>query len=328
MPLSSCVLQAGLLVLILVSSSRAWGDRAPRLVLSSPKTPVAATVTAKLSVPVSAGAGVDLLSGEKVELRPEIAFGKLSFSFEPAIKARKVALESCASDFKDGLEFYAHPGARRVFVEGGVRTVTADFGSRLTEISTLTVNLRENSGQCLKSLRFINEAGHVFHVIASMNEVLDSGAVKSFEERYKRFASADLQAVLDRELIPDSSNDERWVFRLRGDGTFFVFGRSDDMRTSTRFSAIGDYDVKEVGKNRLKLLLNGYRITTPEPWDGEWRCRTSECREREIPALAIKVEDLIEIERSRGGGYMLRNRTHQKHRTLHFSDIRVTTSAP
>ena len=86
-----------------------------------------------------------------------------------------------------------------------------------------------------------------------------------------------------------------------------------------------EYEIKEAGKNSIKLVLTGTRLITSELWDG-WLCGDP-CASRE-PARAAKVGDLVEIEKLPVGGYMVRNRVRPRSRTLPFADIRVRTSVP
>ena len=288
-------------------------------------------VSADASLPASSS--VDgLLSGRNLETKSSAEFLKIAFSFEPPIEAERVSVETCGSDFNDGVEFFAHPGARRVYVEGGTKIANADFGSRHAEITSLAINFRHNSSLCLKSLQF-KSAKNVVVAVGGLDPAppADGARAKEFEKRRQEFATAGLEAVIDQELTPNSSEDGKWIFRFRGDGTFFIFGRSDDMQSNGRFSAIGEFDIKSATKSRVRLLLSGNRFGTAEPWDG-WHCpspcRSSGARGGREPAQIRKVSDTVEIEKLASGGFMIRNRVKPRSRSLHFSDLRVRPSQP
>lgn len=305
----------------------AKGDIAPKVSVNGTKVETGAKlIGVEASVPSSASI-INIVKGEPVEIRKGISFAKLLFFFEPALNVSKLELESCSAEFEDGVEFYALPGTRRVYAEGGQRVVKADFGSRLPDITSLAINLRGNSGPCLKALRFINGDGSKFSVNVASPLSFDRSILKAkeFDQNHLQFNRAGLALVVNQELVPESADEEKWILRLRGDGTFFMFGRTDDMKVSSRFSAIGNFRIQETLKNRIRLLLKGYRVMTPEPWDGGWRCH-KDCL-APLPAKAVRIEEPIEIEKISVGSYMIRNRSDSRRRTLQFSDIRVTTTA-
>ncbi len=303
------------------------GDLGPKPTIDHTKGGVGARVVGiESSVPSSASIA-NLIEGASVELHKGIKFAKFVLYFEPALSANKVELESCSSDFVDGVEFFASPGTRRVYAEGGARVVKADFGSRLPDITSLAINLRGNHGPCLKSLRFLQADGVKVDVAVSTSALADRSLLdaKNFDRNQGEFERAGLGSVVNQELVPESEDEEKWILRLRGDGTFFMFGRSDDLKAGSRFSAIGNFEIQSVQKNRIRLLLRGYRFTTPEPWDGGWSCH-SDCL-APLPSTATRIDEPIEIEKLSKGGYMIRNRSRSKQRTLPFTDMRVNTSA-
>lgn len=305
----------------------ALGDIVPKVSLDSTKVETDARVVGvESSAPTSASI-INIVKGEPVEIRKGISFAKLLFYFEPALNVSKVELEACSAEFEDGVEFFALPGTRRVYAEGGTRVAKADFGTRLPDITSLAINLRGNAGPCLKALRFIKADGSRFNVSVANPLSFDRSilSAKEFDQNFRQFDRSGLSLVVNQELVPESADDEKWILRLRGDGTFFMFGRTDDMKVSSRFSAIGNFRIQETLKNRIRLLLKGYRVMTPEPWDGGWRCDAN-CL-APLPAMAVKIEEPIEIEKVSVGSYMIRNRSDSRRRTLHFSDIRVTTTA-
>lgn len=302
-------------------------DVAPKVSLNDTKVETSAKLIGVESSAPSSASIAHILEGEAIEIRNGVGFAKLILYFEPALNASKVELESCSADFRDGVEFFALPGTRRVYAEGGSRVAKADFGSRLPDITSLAINLRGNLGPCLKALRFLNADGANVSVSVAKPQLFDRTILnaKEFDRNQSQFNNAGLAPVMNQELISESVDEEKWILRLRGDGTFFMFGRTDDMKLSSRFSAIGNYRIQETKKNRIRLLLTGYRLMTPDPWDGGWRCLT-DCW-APLPSRAVKIEELIEIEKVSRGSYMIRNRSDSQRRTLHFSDIRVTTTS-
>ena len=138
------------------------------------------------------------------------------------------------------------------------------------------------------------------------------------------FASVGLGQVIDRELAVRVDTDKLWLFRFRSDGTFFIRGFDDDMRIASALSAIGSYRILKIKKNSVELALNGIRAATPEPWDGALcplDCGIA------VDKRDVVVHDTVEIEATKTGSVMVRNRSPRSRRTLPFSDLKAVNGA-
>lgn len=294
------------------------GELSPAPIAAASMLKVSVESSVPLQSPVE-----NLSSGLPTSFREGSAFAKISLVFEPNSEAEKISFDSCENDFKDGIEAAVSPGARRLYIEGGTKHITIPIKPARAEaatISSVSLLFRHNERACLKNFKLLAANGKMIGFV-TRKFAGDSDEVfsKKYFERRERFAMAGLSSVVDQELTP-KLEDERWVFRFRGDGTFFIFGRSDENRGAGRFSALGNYEIESLGKSRIKLKLIGQRIVTHEPWDG-WICQGA-CEGRGL-ARTEKIGDVIEIERLSLGEYMVRNRVKSKSRSLPFSDIRV-----
>jgi hypothetical protein len=173
--------------------------------------------------------------------------------------------------------------------------------------------IRGIDGGEVAEIRFSGEAGTIRPHTDEENEAM---SVRN------RIAEAGLIEILDRELGTREDGD-RWQFRFRSDGTFFIRGFTDEDRTSRAYSALGSFEVIS-GSPRPKLRLVGSRMTTAFPWDGI-ACPLG-CGDRGAPPGKLVGEE-IEIEKLRGAAFMIRNRTLSAERTLHFSDLKVKASS-
>lgn len=261
-----------------------------------------------------------LENGARLVTAPADANFKISMAFDPPVHVAKVIVESCESDFRDGVDFAVAPGLFRAYAESGTKSVTAKFGSEI-EVRSLAISFRHNQGVCLKSLRFFDGAEKPIRV--SVVPLRDSDLPRERLKREFGQAGGGLPEVLDQSLIA-RNEDENWIFRFRGDGTYFMYGRSEDVKTPGRFVSLGEFRVVGSGtKNKVKLALKGQRWKAAQPWDG-WYCG-SICGERE-PASPSKVEESLMIEILPGGTYMVRNRSVPTTRDLPFSDASVRIS--
>lgn len=287
-------------------------------------------VSVAVSAP-GAQAPEGLFDGKSFEARPTAEFVKLQMAFDPPIAASKIALESCGGEFKDGVEFFIFPGNSKFYAEGGHSEIKATVDNpsddKPGDIRSLAINFRHNSGICLKSLRFLDRSGQPIEIRSALSGIEPPPSLaKDADLRREKFSAAGLEVALDHELRV-ASDDGKWIFRFRSDGTFFVYGVTDEAKTAGRFTALGEYDILDVeGKNKIKLSLKGRRLVTADPWDG-WLCGHP-CGERELAARVSPVVDTVVVERLRKGGFMVRNRVTAKRRTLPFSDLQVRPSIP
>lgn len=106
------------------------------------------------------------------------------------------------------------------------------------------------------------------------------------------FQEAKLSEVLDRTMILDEEGD-RWIVRLRSDGTLFVRGNSDNLLESRQFSFLGQYVIEGAKQYGLRLRVNGYRVPSHMDLDGS-NCGRG-CGE-ESDGLTF-VEDVLSIRR-------------------------------
>ncbi len=253
--------------------------------------------------------------------QPEIQFSKLAIVFaKPVSGLTQIEIESCAADFRDGIEAFTFPNMRKFFAEGGFSKATLHFPAESSEIKIIDFVFRLNRGLCLKQLTLRNDKNVVMKID------LQEGATANVEDqastsntRESSFAKAGISPMLDSEIVPKSI-DEGWIFRFRSDGTFFVFGDNDAVMGGAHFSAIGSFEISETLANSLRLKLTGVRFVTHGPWDG-WYCGNS-CGQRTVDGQTA-VSEIIELQKLKTGGYFIRNRTEEKLRTIPFSDFPV-----
>ena len=271
----------------------------------------------------------NLLFENPIQVRPGLQFVKMAMSFTvPVTGVRQISIQSCGTDFHDGVEIFAQPDSRRFYAEGGASVASVKFvGPEPVELQSLAFNFRHNHDLCIKSIVMLNSQGSVIPLkIAKFSSSEKGLQEKDSEKRRASFVAAGLEAIVDHELLPNSE-DEKWIFRFRGDGTFFIYGHSDEERSGGSFSALGNFALEQVEpggeKNTLRVVLNGVRFVTPGPWDG-WYCGST-CGE---PAKlrATPVADVIVLEKTASTGYVVRNRTNPISRSIPFLDIRVRPS--
>jgi hypothetical protein len=261
-----------------------------------------------------------LLHGKPVKIPPGLQFAKLKFAFLSPTKVGEVIVESCDADFKDGGDFYFSPGLSHYFSEGGRRTLQIKLAENQDPVNEISIVFRHNDGFCLKSFKVVAPGGQPLDVHLVVSDAVHPPSQQSPEVVKSIFSKSDVAAALDSELYYLDDQD-RWLFRFRSDGSFFVRGFSDDMKQSRAFSALGTFVVKSGKGNRVELKLKGVRITTSMPWDG-----LLTDKESALVTGSGPVSEQIVIEKWAASSYMIRNQTDLKVRTLPFSDVRTELS--
>ncbi len=144
------------------------------------------------------------------------------------------------------------------------------------------------------------------------------------EVELRAIASLNLGAMVDRELVARLDEKDAWLFRFRGDGTFFIRGYGESMDEARAFSAVGSYRIAKKTKAGAQFQLFGVRAPTAYAWDGTlcpFECGSALEKKDQL------VGDLIELEATKAGAVMVRNRTAIAKRTLPFSDLKSQNSA-
>ncbi len=135
----------------------------------------------------------------------------------------------------------------------------------------------------------------------------------------KKFVEAGFPTLLDSKWI--SSDDDKWTFLFRSDGTFFVNGFNDDSKQAREYSALGSYTVVRQEKDKLRMKISGVRFPTGVPWDGV-SCPFA-CGSEDAVENSTSVVDSVVLEKGNEGSIMVRNRTPRARRTMTFGDLRI-----
>lgn len=144
----------------------------------------------------------------------------------------------------------------------------------------------------------------------------------SFEALKKKFIDAVFDRTLDMEW--STSDEDKWLFDFRADGTFFVRGFTDDSKQARDYSALGSFTVVRAEKNKIRMKINGVRFPTSIAWDGvscPYQCGSEGSLEGAQP-----VSDTLVLEKIDEGSMMVRNRTPRQERTLTFGDLKLHRS--
>ncbi len=134
-----------------------------------------------------------------------------------------------------------------------------------------------------------------------------------------KFADAGFEKVLDTKWV--TSDDDKWTFLFRSDGTFFVHGFNDDTKQAREYSALGSFTLVRQEKNKIRMRINGVRFPTGVAWDGV-SCPFACGSERSVDR-STSVVDSVVLEKANEGSIMVRNRTPRPQRTITFGDLRI-----
>lgn len=267
------------------------------------------------------------------------------------MEIKKVEIESCEAEFRDGVDFYFFPGWLNGYAEGGRKTAVAALPEAKL-LRTLTIIFRHNDALCVKALRVTAANGKVQSLVflgseranAPAKEVLfnggqasrsvsavppPQGALRSAETAVDALSPAarvatafndkEYRAILDRELF-FNDDGKHWLFRLRSDGSFFMRGHHDVYTEAQAFSAIGRFAVERSKAGAVVLRIVGRRFTTPQPWDGS--VCPQDCEESGEP-LGTYVNEEISIRDLGKGQIQINNWNAPGKRSLPFSGVKV-----
>jgi hypothetical protein len=276
------------------------------------------------------------LEGRDVKTRDDAEFTKLGFVFAKPISFAKIKVEACQGEFKDGIDFYMYPGWRSSFSEGGKPKIISPAIAG-QPIESVALVFRHNRNVCVKSIGIEDEKGVAVPLVSTLVKSVEEIAKGSdgSEKMRRAFAGPGLIDVIDRELSTKNER-ENWLFRFRSDGTYFVRGFDDDYDKARAFSSIGTYDVKSSVQHKITLQLNGWRVSTPQAWDGiicpmmcgkSMKTGSTETNAKvDAKTSATPVSDEVVVESLKGEVFMMRNRTSASKRSLPFADLRVKLS--
>ena len=135
----------------------------------------------------------------------------------------------------------------------------------------------------------------------------------------KNFEMAALDRTLNFNWV--TTEDDKWTFLFRPDGTFFIRGYNDDSKQAHDYSAVGGYTIVRQEKNKLRMKINGVRFSTSLLWDGV-SCPFA-CGSEGLNEGAVSLSDTVVLEKLDEGSLIIRNRTPRAQRTLTFGDLKV-----
>lgn len=139
----------------------------------------------------------------------------------------------------------------------------------------------------------------------------------------QKFAAAGFETLLDSRWT--TTDEDKWTFLFRSDGTFFVRGFNDDLKQARDYSAVGSFALLQDDRAKLRLRINGVRFPTGLSWDGV-SCPFA-CGSEGLFESSTSVMDSIVIEKSGEGSIIVRNRTPRAQRTITFGDLKLRKAA-
>lgn len=276
-----------------------------------------------LSASLSSAAGPQLdlwLEEKEMRAAPEARFVKFSLALEEPAIVESIEAISCDKPFSDGIDLFAYPGYRSSFSEGGKTRVRIRVPASDRAVQSVALVFRQSENVCLEKVRLFGRGDKELKVVAS--KVVAATPPEAKTKTATEVQSVKIETpIIDRELAAIS--EDRWIFRFRSDGTFFIRGFDDEYRKSRAYSALGKYEVVSSKADSIKLKLSGRKVVTAHAWDGVL-C-PEECGGKS-PNEGT-VNDELFVEEAKGAVWMVRNRTSRSERGLQFEDLKTKTTS-
>ncbi len=95
----------------------------------------------------------NVISGDGIHVLPTAKNVKLSVVFNKPIDLKRVQIESCATEWSDGIEIFTSPGQGRSFSEGGRKLLDLKLTST-SAVESIAFVFGRSRNLCLKNLRF------------------------------------------------------------------------------------------------------------------------------------------------------------------------------
>lgn len=95
------------------------------------------------------------LSGGELRGGPE-QYSKVSLVFKEPQNLKRIELDSCEAELKDGVEFFFDPGFRRSFIEGGGKKLRIDVPP--DAVKSFAIQFGRNQDFCVRNLRLVQKS--------------------------------------------------------------------------------------------------------------------------------------------------------------------------
>ncbi len=116
----------------------------------------------------------------------------------------------------------------------------------------------------IKRSQSIAQSNHLQFTSSNLNEILNRG-LRGIEISDYPAEMQSTEVISSSENLDEQGNvrtDSTWSLRMRSDGSFFMEGNTSDqsgeLRKTSKFYAIGNYEVKKSSADSLELRVFGY----------------------------------------------------------------------
>ncbi|UOG33139.1 hypothetical protein MAL01_10805 [Leptospira noguchii] len=116
----------------------------------------------------------------------------------------------------------------------------------------------------IKRSQSIAQSNHLQFTSSNLNEILNRG-LRGIEISNYPAEMQSTEVISSSENLDEQGNvrtDSTWSFRMRSDGSFFMEGNTSDqsgeLHKTSKFYAIGNYEVKKSSADSLELRVFGY----------------------------------------------------------------------
>ncbi|WP_061246795.1 NADase-type glycan-binding domain-containing protein [Leptospira noguchii] len=116
----------------------------------------------------------------------------------------------------------------------------------------------------IKRSQSIAESNHLQFTSSNLNEILNRG-LRGIEISDYPAEMQSTEVISSSENLDEQGNvrtDSTWSLRMRSDGSFFMEGNTSDqsgeLRKTSKFYAIGNYEIKKSSADSLELRVFGY----------------------------------------------------------------------
>ncbi len=116
----------------------------------------------------------------------------------------------------------------------------------------------------IKRSQSIAQSNHLQFTSSNLNEILNRG-LRGIEISDYPAEMQSTEVISSSENLDEQGNvrtDSTWSLRMRSDGSFFMEGNTSDqsgeLRKTSKFYAIGNYEIKKSSADSLELRVFGY----------------------------------------------------------------------
>jgi hypothetical protein len=139
------------------------------------------------------------------------------------------------------------------------------------------------------------------------------------DARKSAFKSAGLEGILDRNLSMNDDN-ENWSVRVRSDGTFFMRGKSENLKRARTFTFLGTYSIQESNKKNVRIKIVGILSNPIHEQDSSTCAR--DCGDNPGPQ-SMELTDEISFGRGKDGIVFVRDEGPRRANGLEFHALKA-----